>query len=203
MNTMEYDPNAFELILNLCLGLGLSAACGFRIFVPLLVMSLAAHSGHLTLSSGFEWVGSTPALITLGVATVLEIAAYYVPWVDNLLDLVGAPAAVIAGVVATASAVSGMDPMLQWTTAVIAGGGAAGVVHGAMALVRKASSLTTLGFGNPVISTAEAGGAVALSTLAVFVPMLAVGFVVGVVVLLFRLAARWRSRRSSQVAVAG
>ena len=200
---MEYDPNVFELILNLCLGLGLSAACGFRIFVPLLVMSVAAHSGQLSLSSDFEWIGSTPALITLGVATVLEIAAYYVPWVDNLLDLVGAPAAVIAGIVATASAVSGMEPMLQWTTAVIAGGGAAGVVHGSMALVRKASSLTTLGFGNPVISTAEAGGSVALSVMAIFVPFLAVGLVLVAVVALFRLAARWRARPPAEVAVAG
>jgi hypothetical protein len=191
---MEYDPNVFELVLNLCLGLGLSAACGFRIFVPLLALSLASHSGYLTLASGFEWIGSTPALVTLGVATVLEIAAYYIPWVDNVLDLVGAPAAVVAGVVTTASAVAGMDPLLQWSAAVIAGGGVAGVVHGAMALVRKASSLTTLGVGNPVISTAEAGGSLVLATTAIFLPMLAVAIVISAVMALFRLAHYWRNR---------
>src|SRR6185295_12716156 len=100
------------ILLNLCLGIGLSAACGFRVFVPLLVMSLAARTGHLTLSPGFAWIGETPALVTLAVATLAEIAAYYVPWLDNALDVAASPAAVIAGIVASASVVTEIDPYL-------------------------------------------------------------------------------------------
>ena len=77
---------AMELILSLSVGLGLSAACGFRIFVPLLVISIANKAGHLELADSFEWMGSTAAIITFATATVLEVSAYYVPWVDNLLD---------------------------------------------------------------------------------------------------------------------
>ncbi|PYQ56518.1 MAG: DUF4126 domain-containing protein, partial [Acidobacteria bacterium] len=79
-----------ETVLSILIGLGLAAACGFRVFVPLLIMSLASRAGvgHLALGPGFAWIGSTPALLSFAVATVLEIAGYYIPWVDNLLDTV-------------------------------------------------------------------------------------------------------------------
>ena len=86
-----------ETVLSLLVGIGLSAACGFRVFVPLLMVSISAMSGHLVLAPGFEWLGSLPALIAFSVATCLEIAGYYVPWVDHLLDSVSTPAAVVAG----------------------------------------------------------------------------------------------------------
>src|SRR5881394_829642 len=114
-----------EPFLSSLVGIGLSAACGFRVFVPLLVVSIASYSGHLHLAPGFEWMGSTAALIAFATATALEIAGYYVPWVDNLLDTIASPAAVIAGTIATASVVADMSPFLKWTLAAIAGGGIA------------------------------------------------------------------------------
>ena len=99
-----------ELILSIALGVGLSAACGFRIFVPLLVVSAAAQGGYLTLSPGFQWMAGYPALVTFAVATVLEILAYYIPWVDNLLDTIATPAAVVAGAVVTAAVVTDVAP---------------------------------------------------------------------------------------------
>src|SRR5262249_55839922 len=113
------DP--IETALSILVGVGLSAACGFRVFVPLLVLSIASITGHATLSSGFSWIGSYPALVAFTIATGLEVAAYYVPWLDNLLDTVATPAAVIAGTIVTASMVSHLDPFLRWTLAVIAG----------------------------------------------------------------------------------
>src|SRR5258707_766791 len=103
-----------DTIFSLLAGLGLSAACGFRVFVPLLVISIASLSGHLTLSPGFAWVGTWPALIAFATATALEVAGYYVPWVDNLLDTVATPAAIVAGTIVTASMVSNMDPFMKW-----------------------------------------------------------------------------------------
>src|SRR5579864_205745 len=102
-----------ETILCVCLGIGLAAACGFRVFVPFLIMSIASLSGHLQLAHGFEWIGTYPALTTFSVATFLEVAGYYVPWVDHLLDTVATPAAVVAGIIVTASVVSGMSPLLK------------------------------------------------------------------------------------------
>ena len=163
-----------DTLLSVCLGLGLAAACGFRIFVPLLVMSIASFTGHLELSGQFAWIGSLPAEITFSEATVLEIGAYYIPWLDNVLDTVASPAAVIAGVVASASVITGMDPYLKWTLAVIAGGGVAGAVHVVSAGARGVSTLTTAGFGNPIVSTVEAGGSVAASVMAIIAPILTV-----------------------------
>src|SRR5215469_6263095 len=100
--------NHMELLLSLCVGIGLSAACGFRVFVPLLIMSIAAKTGHLTLVPSFQWIGSDIALWTFAIATVLEIGAYYIPWLDNLLDVIATPAAITAGTIVTASMVGGM-----------------------------------------------------------------------------------------------
>lgn len=180
-----------ETVFSVCLGVALAAACGFRIFVPLLVMSLAARNGMLELAGGFDWIASTPALVILAVATVVEIAAYYVPWLDNALDVAAGPVAVVAGVVVAASAVGEMEPALRWSLAVIAGGGAAGAVQGITTLVRQGSTLTTGGLGNPLVSTVEAAGAAAVALLAVLAPVLAAALLATAIVL----AVRWLQRR--------
>ncbi|MBN2318960.1 MAG: DUF4126 domain-containing protein [Acidobacteria bacterium] len=166
-----------ETLLSVIVGLGLSAACGFRVFVPLLVMSVASLAGHLTLSSGFEWIGSYPALLTFAVATVLEIAGYYIPWVDNFLDVIGAPAAVIAGIIAMASSVTDVSPFLRWSLAIIAGGGIAATFHALTGMTRAASSVKTAGLGNFILSTSEAAGATAFSILAIVLPLLGVALI--------------------------
>jgi len=161
-----------ETLMSICLGIGLSAACGFRVFVPLLVMSIASLSGHLTLAHGFEWIGSYPALVTFSIATCLEVAGYYIPWVDHVLDTLATPAALIAGTVVTAAMVGDVSPFLKWTLAVIAGGGAAGLVQGTTVVARGTSTVTTGGLGNPLVATAELGGAVLTSILAILAPIL-------------------------------
>src|SRR5687767_3523804 len=115
-----------EMLLSVCVGLGLSAACGFRIFVPLLVTSIAAHSGHLNLAPSFDWLGSPAALTAFSVATALEVGAYYIPWLDNFLDTVATPTAVVAGTMMTASMITDVSPFLKWSLSVVAGGGIAG-----------------------------------------------------------------------------
>ncbi|MCZ6727868.1 MAG: DUF4126 domain-containing protein [Acidobacteria bacterium] len=177
----------FQTLLSVSLGLGLSAACGFRIFVPFLVMNLAARAGYLSVDGSFEWLAGTPALIMFSVATLLEIGAYYVPWLDNLLDSVATPAAVVAGVVATASVVTGMDPLIKWPLAVIAGGGIAGAVQVTTVAARAASALGTGGVANPLVSTVEVGTALGLTVLALALPVVAAVVVVVLFVLLRRM----------------
>lgn len=166
-----------DLALSIALGVGLAAAVGFRVFLPMLVLSIAAYTGHLTLSSGLEWLGTAPALVMLSVATLLEILAYYIPGVDNLLDVIAAPAALIAGTVVSAAVMTDLPPIVKWTTAVIAGGGAAGLTQGLTSLLRAKSTAMTAGLGNHVIATGELGGALILSLLALAAPLAAVGVV--------------------------
>lgn len=168
---------ALQLALSIALGIGLAAAVGFRVFLPMLVASIAAYTGHLPLSSGFEWLGTAPAIVMLGVAAVVEILAYYIPGVDNLLDAIAAPAALIAGTVVAAAVMTDLPPIVKWTTAVIAGGGAAGLTQGLTSLLRMKSTVLTAGLGNHALATGEWGGALLVSLLALAVPVLAVALV--------------------------
>lgn len=176
-----------ETILSVALGLGLAAACGFRVFVPFLLMSLANRSGFLELSSSFAWVGSDAALWALGAATVLEIGGYYLPWVDHLLDMAASPVAVVAGILATGAVITDMDPVWKWTLAVVAGGGLATTTQALTVAGRGVSTVTTAGLGNPLVATGEAVGSAGLSVLAIAVPLVAL-------VLLFGLGF-WAARR--------
>lgn len=182
-----------HMVLGLCIGVGLSAACGFRVFVPMLATSVAAYSGRLQLADGFAWIGTPEAMTAFGVATALEVGAYYVPWLDNLLDSLATPAAVVAGTVITASCVVDMSPLLQWSLALIAGGGTAGVIQSTTSLIRMASTATTGGLANPVISSIEGIVALVLSALSMWMPILAICVVAVGLVVLFRFVRRFRT----------
>ena len=160
-----------ETLTSILLGIGLSAATGFRIFVPFLVVSIASLTGYLPLSPSFEWIGTYPALIAFSVATILEIAAYYIPWFDNLLDSIATPTAFVAGAILMVAVVSGLPPLVKWALAIIAGSGAAGIVQTGTIITRAASTTTTGGLANPVVSTFEAGSSFGLSILAVLIPV--------------------------------
>jgi hypothetical protein len=168
---------AMDLALSIALGVGLAAAVGLRVFLPMLVMSVAAYTGHLALSGGFAWLGSAAAIVMLCVAAILEILAYYIPGVDNLLDTIAAPAALIAGTVVSAAVMTDLPPLVKWTTAVIAGGGAAGLTQGLTSLLRAKSTVMTGGLGNHVLATGEWGGALLVSLLALAFPVAAVALV--------------------------
>ena len=164
--------NGMENIFPVAIGIGLAAACGFRVFVPLLILNLAALSGHLTLPADFAWIGGTYATMAFATATVLEIIGYYIPWLDHVLDTIATPAAVIAGTVTTAAVITDITPFLKWTMALIAGGGIAGLVQASTVAVRAKSTIATGGTANPIFSTMELAGSIIVALLAVFVPIL-------------------------------
>ena len=170
--------SGFDLPLSIVLGVGLAAATGFRVFLPMLVVSIAAYSGYLPLDGNFAWLGTPAALIMLSVAALAEILAYYVPAVDNLLDVLTTPAALVAGTVVSAAVMTDVPPMVKWTAAVIAGGGVAGLTQGVTAMLRAKSTILTGGIGNAAISTAELGGALLLSILALAAPLAALAVVI-------------------------
>ena len=168
--------NEFDVILALCMGLGLAAASGFRVFLPPFLLSIAVRADAVDVdltNSSLEYFDSNVAVILLGVATIAELAAYYVPWVDNLLDSIASPAAIIAGTGMTAIVLGGTDPVIQWALAIIAGGGVTAAVQGATVVTRGVSTAITAGIGNPVVSTGENIASLILSILAIFLAPLA------------------------------
>ena len=175
-----------ETVPSILIGIALSATCGFRVFVPLLAVNIGARAinadgePRIELADGFAWMDSDIALLIFLVASIVEIGGYYVPWIDNLLDSIASPAAVIAGTLITASFITGMEPWLQWVLGLIAGGGSAGAVQAATVVTRASSTVTTGGLGNPVVATVETSGAFLGSALGI----LAAPFAVAVFVLL-------------------
>ncbi|MCK0188450.1 DUF4126 domain-containing protein [Arenibacter sp. F20364] len=176
----------FETILSIFLGIGLAASVGFRIFLPLFALSLAAYLNLWELNEKWEWIGSLAALITFGVATIVEIFAYFIPWLDNLLDSFAVPMAALAGTAVMVSTASNLDPVITWTLAIIAGGGTATVIKGASATGRLASTATTAGVANPVIGLVETATAAVVTAASIFAPMLAAFLVLIILLVLFR-----------------
>jgi hypothetical protein len=160
-----------EAILAVITGIGLSAACGFRVFVPLLALNLASMYGYLNPAPGFDWIGGYYAATAFASATLLEIIAYYIPWLDNVMDSIAAPVSIIAGTIATASVITDLPPSIKWILAIIAGGGIAGIIQGTTAALRVKSSLLTGGTGNPLLATVELAGSVIIAILAVVIPI--------------------------------
>lgn len=184
-------------LLSVALGIGLAAAVGLRVFLPLLVVAIAAWAGKIPLTDSFQWLGTWPAVLALAVATVAEIAAYYLPGVDHLLDVIATPVALVAGSVAAAAVMTDLPPLVKWTTAIIAGGGAAGLTQGLSSLIRLKSTATTGGLGNPIVATGELGGSLLLSLLAIFMPVLALVAVVLFLWIAVRVARRLLRRAQS------
>lgn len=181
-------------VISVALGLGLATATGFRVFVPFLVLNLAVRWGYVPLAPGWEWVGGTPALIVFATATVLEVAGYYVPWVDHALDTVATPAAVIAGMVTSASVISDLPPLMKWTAVIVGGGGLAALVQGSTVALRAGSTAVSGGLANPLVATVETVGASVLAVIAVAVPLLALVLVAVVVAVIYRIG-RWMVMR--------
>lgn len=184
----------FSSALGIALGIGLAAATGFRIFVPLLIAGIAARFDWISLNDSFAWLESTAALVTLGSAAVFETLAYYIPGVDHALDAIASPAAVVAGIVVSAAAMTNVAPGVMWPLAIIAGGGVAGITKGSTALLRAKSGVATAGLANPVVSTAENIGAAGIAILAIVLPLLCL---IVVVVVLF-----WAIRRITRFVAA-
>lgn len=167
-----------ETIISIFLGIGLAASVGFRVFLPLFALSLAGYYNVIPLNESWTWVASSTALITLGVATILEIFAYYIPWFDNLLDTIAVPLAAIAGTAVMVSTIADLSPVITWALAIIAGGGTATAIKGTTASARLTSTTTTAGVANPLISTVETGTSVMMSAFSIFLPIVAIVLVV-------------------------
>src|SRR5690625_1128015 len=171
-----------EIIMAILIGIGLSAAAGFRVFTPLLITSIAEKVSLITLSEGFAWIGSTPALIAFAVATLLEIVSLYIPYFDTIMKNLSGPVATIAGIILTASFIQDIDPLFKWSLAIIAGGGIASVSHFTAATLRTGSTVTTAGFGNIFLSIIEGISAIIMSFSAIFLPFLVILFLLIIIV---------------------
>lgn len=189
-----------ESLVSLCLGLALSASCGFRVFVPLLIISTAAVENWITLPEDLLWLDSNQAIILFGVASLAEVILYYFPWLDNALDLITLPLASAVGIWVTQSYLPEMTPLAQWTLAIIAGGGTAGITKTLNSLLRVGSTGMTGGLSNPIFSTIELVGAAMIATMSMIVP-LAMGLIITCVLIggVVKAGFWWKNQKQTTV----
>jgi hypothetical protein len=191
--------SSFDLALSVALGVVLAASTGFRVFLPMLIASGAAYTGYLPVDENFAWLTTPLALTMLGVAALVEVVAYYIPGVDNLLDTLAAPAALVAGTVISAAVMTDLPPMLKWIAAIVAGGGAASLTQFVTTMLRAKSTIFTAGVGNSAVATAELGGAFVLPLLALAAPLIALGLVLLLLLIAIRLLRRLRGTGAGDV----
>lgn len=175
----------FPYILSAFIGIGLAAASGFRVFLPMFAVSLASYMGWIPMNDHFMWLAGLPTLITTGIATIVEVLAYYIPYVDHLLDTISVPLATVAGSVLFASQFADLGTFPTWALALIAGGGTAAAISSGFAGTRAASTATTGGLGNSVVATTETAGAGIMAVLALVAPIIAVIIAIALVVIVF------------------
>ena len=187
-----------DVYVAIALGVGLAAASGFRVFIPPFLYGLATrfdlNPAAFAGSDMQAWMASDAGLTVLGAAVLCELLAYYIPWLDNLLDTIASPAAVLGGVVLMSSSLGELDPVLRWATSIIVGGTTSGTVQVTTVGVRALSTASTGGLGNPIVSTVEAGACLVCTVLALLLPLLAMALVVAGLVV----GGRWLMRRRAQ-----
>lgn len=181
-----------NVALSVATGIALAAAAGFRAFVPLLAAGLAIYFGYLEAAPGFAWLGEPIVLIALAIATVTEIAAYYIPGLDHVLDVIGSPVAVAAGVVVAAGVMVGLPDWLRWAAAIGVGGAVTTTGHALTAIGRAKTGALSGGLGNPLYATAELAGSLLLATFAVLLPFIALVMVIAIIAIVVQ----WRRRRN-------
>lgn len=186
-----------EFLTAILIGIGLSAAAGFRVFTPLLIVGIAEKASLLTLANGFEWIGSAPAIIAFAVATGVEVISLYVPVLETFIKALITPAAIVAGTMLTAAFIPEMNPLMTWSLAIIAGGGTATISHVTATTLRASSTLATAGIGNIFISLIEGTTAIIMSISAIFLPALIILFL-AVIIIMFVVVRSVVKKRSKQ-----
>ena len=188
----------WEIVVGLLLGIGLSASCCFRVFIPLLIASLAGKMHWIPMADSFAWLTSWTAIVCFGVAAVVEALAYYIPVVDNLLDTIATPVAVLAGTLVSASTMVHLDPTWQWILGLMIGGGTAGVMQAGTSLLRLGSTKFTAGTGNAVVNTGEIGVSLVGSIMAILMPVIVgIGVIITVFLILYFLIHKLSKRNAN------
>jgi hypothetical protein len=186
--------NGGTLLVHVTMGIGLAACAGLRAFLPLFVVGLAGRLDFVTLSDSFAWLQSWPALIVLGSAVVIEVLGDKFPVVDHVLDTVQTFVKPIAGALVMATVVEDWAPLYVTVFWIVVGGSTAGLVHVTKAKLRLASSATTAGLGNPVLSASEDVGALAGTVGSIAVPPVMLLVLAVAIALMWIMLRRYRRR---------
>lgn len=153
------NPVSSDAILALVAALGLSSTAGLRAVATLFAIGVVSDisiGGQplLPLQGNFHVLGSTPVLIVLGVLTVVEVIIDKFPVLDSLNDIIHTVIRPVVGGVIVAGTANSLSDTNVWVAAAV-GAILAFSVHATKSTTRVASTATTAGVGNPIISVIE------------------------------------------------
>lgn len=166
-------------LIAFCLGIGLSAACGIRMFLPLLLIAVNQKFHLLETSYYVDWLDSNLALIILITATLIEISAYYIPLIDHILDVVNVPLVFVAGLLSMASILPDMPLYMDKILGLIVGGSTAVTINGLVGIGRLKSTTLSAGTTNPFYATIENIMTIVITILSFVIPV-----IIGIIVIL-------------------
>jgi|TARA_B100001094_G_C18073037_1_gene741124 hypothetical protein len=188
-----------SLIISICIGIGLSAATGFRVFLPPLVVGLLSRVGFIDLGESWIWLSDDASLLVLVSAALIESFAYFLPWLDNLLDVIMSPMAIVSGIVLSAAFLDGINPGFQWALSIIAGVSLSGGVQASTVFLRGLSTASTAGILNPMFSIAENSISLFLTLTALFFPLIAIVVLVLLLIVIRKIIRKLLDKKRKQV----
>ncbi|UFU04503.1 DUF4126 domain-containing protein [Ruania suaedae] len=188
--------------MELLTGSGLALASGLNAYVPMLIIGLLGRfTSVLELPGEWAWITNEWVLVILGVLLAVEIVADKVPAVDHVNDLLQTIVRPTAGgIVFTAGSgavtPATTDPAEFFTSAAVVPF-ACGVVlalltHVGKSTARAGINLSTAGVGAPVASTVEDITSVALTIVALLLPVLVIVLVLAAALIGWRVQRRRR-----------
>ncbi len=169
------------------MAIGLSAACGFRIFIPPLSYGLLYRADLVQLEDGWTWIGNEWVIAILALASIIEICANLIPWLDNFLDILATPTSIAAGTVLSSSCLTNFDPGLQWMLSVMSGVLITGGFQFSTVSIRGLSSIFTGGCFNPIFSIIEDFISIGITLSIILFPLIGIIVIILIAFLIWRL----------------
>jgi len=160
-----------DLYLKILIGLGLSAASGFRLFVPFAILSIFSISGIYNTTSTPYIFSSDLFLVIFIILSVSEVVLFYNPWIDNMLDLISTPASIFSGIILTYFVLYDTEIYLRLLISVILGGLVSLNVQLLTVKARSSTSIFSKGNGNQIVSTIENISSIFISILVLKFPL--------------------------------
>jgi hypothetical protein len=184
-------------VTNLFTAVGLGLGAGINSYATLLVFGLLARWKPAMFPNELaHFFSSTTVLIVVGGLYVIEFLADKIPAIDHAWDIVHTFIRPAAGALVGWAATSQDVPKGVVIIASILAGGAALTTHAAKASLRAASTVTTAGLANPVLSLVEDVFAFVNAILAILLPWIVLGMIVFLTVFFIGLSNRYRKRNA-------
>lgn len=193
------DLSLAHAVTAVALAIALAGCAGLRALLPIFATGLGVRAGLLDMGKQFAFLASDWALLTFGLASLVEMIGDKIPVVDHALDTVHTLLRPLSGSLLAAAALSSVsEPATAAALGIILGAPTALVPHATRSAVRVTSTATTAGMANPLLSFIEDLLSFGLLALTVLAPLLAAVGMIALAVFVLKRVFRRRPKPAAQ-----